>query len=227
MKKLIFMILAIFATAFFMGCDPIEDAENETRYLIFKGEKGDVGPQGPAGPVGPSGQPCSVASITNEQGRQGIKINCGSRDFYVWNGLNGANGLNGTDGADGIDGQSCSIVDIAEGVQVTCGTNTFIIYDGEDGNDGTCIDCCPDIKILTPPCSTEFVILRIQIGDSIRFISTEPVYLGTSILNGFRTELVQKKSTGEYQWYKYVNATCSTPPCIFRISDDGLSLIEN
>jgi hypothetical protein len=131
MKKIfsLIFILAIFLTGAIamIGCDGINDTENDKNYLLFPGI---VGPQGPAGQsctveyVYPTDVPSYLEII---QSPIGIKINCGNGDFYVWNGI---------DGKDGENGVSCGIVSFDGGATVSCGDNSVNILNGVDGAQG-------------------------------------------------------------------------------------------
>lgn len=107
----------------------------------------------------------------------------------------------------------------------------------------TCEECkeYPKITILTSPCDVfcksisqllqcevpictpvklDFVIYKIEMNatDAPIFLSTKPVHLGAYLSYNYKSQLVVG------QWYKY----CETDGwCIFKISDDGLSLIKN
>ncbi|HRZ19653.1 MAG TPA: hypothetical protein P5136_06370 [Methanofastidiosum sp.] len=246
MKKLIGLLIAIVASISvigFVACDPIDDAKGERQLLVLAGKEGPMGPQGPQGPQGiqgPAGESCTIEAVTDcpqyladsistgPECRTGVKITCGGISYYIWNGVDGQDGLNGSNGADGADGVSCTAAKVEGGVAITCGENTFTVWDGqdgEDGEDGTCIDCCPQITILVPPCSTQFVVIKITMGTVVKYVTTEPVYKWMGGCNcahgGYLGDLVTSLVVG--QKYKYWS---SSDICLFEIKADGSGLLE-
>jgi hypothetical protein len=151
----------------------------------------------------------------------------GDTKFLIFKGENGKDGVNGIDGIngqDGINGISCIATRISNGVEITCGNISTIIYDGTDGvdgSDGTCIDCCPVITVLPAPCSTRFVVLKITIGTSTKYVSTEPVHKGNTIYDVLVTEL----EIGQGYKYESVSTAGILDYCFFKINSLGNALI--
>ena len=202
MKKLIFMILAIFATAFFMGCDPIEDAENETRYLIFKGEKGDVGPRGPMG------DSCSAIEIKDDLGAIiGASIQCGFQEpIEIYN---------------GNDGQTSKITTSVTALANNSGY-LLIIYSNSleigrveilNGENGTCTDCCSKVSILNI-CDSENIIIKIQNGDSVQYFTDAVVGMS----EGMDNEMKVINEDTPYLYYQIMYGTILKGEKYFKIN---------
>lgn len=202
MKKLIFMITAIFAIAFFIGCDPIEDAENETRYLVFKGEKGDVGPRGPRG------DSCSAVEIKDTQGEViGISIQCGFQEpVEIYNGKNGTSSTITT---------SVSKLDNNKGYLIIFYSNSLEIGRLEvlNGENGTCTDCCSKVSILDI-CDSKNIIIKIQNGDSVQYFTDAVV----SMSEGMDNEMKEIYEDTPYLYYQIIYRTILKGEKYFKIN---------